>query len=133
MAQATMTPDEVMNAARERFKESLADIEQRRNALAEEERALRQENRAVEAYWSVKEGKPASTSRGNGGVRSPRGARSQTILAMIAGSDGMTRAQILEETGVKGDKKQEGSISNALTNMKKKGELTLTGGVYRAI
>ena len=62
-----------------------------------------------------------------------RGARSETLLAMISGTAGMTRAQILDATGTKGDKAQEGAISNALTNMKKKGTLALEGGVYTAL
>ena len=45
--------------------------------------------------------------------------------------NGLPRAAILEQMGAT-EKKQQQSISNALANLKKKGELTAVDGVYKA-
>lgn len=132
MAQA-QSVDEVMTAERERFKEAMANIEERRRALDEEERQLKQNNRAVEAYWAVKEGRPSRSSTSTGATsRVPRGQRSERLLAIIANSDGINRAQILEQMQAKGDKAEESRVSSTLTQLKKTGKIGLNGGLYRA-
>ena len=100
------------------------------------------EMRAIEAYVAAKEGRApipafakeppkgqASRRRGVG----RRGGIRDEILALIKGeSQGMTRADIIEKKGVRGDKSGEQSISNALTNMKKAGQVTQDNGRYLA-
>jgi len=52
--------------------------------------------------------------------RAPRGERRQQVLELIqANPDGLTRGEILERLGAKGEKAAEQSISNALHNMLK--------------
>lgn len=122
---------EVFKEERQRLAKAIADVDSRMKALNEEAAGYKRELAAIDAYERTRTGNsaPASTSS----PRAARGSRSETLLALIAGNaGGMTRAQILEDTGAKGNKSQEGSISNALTTMKKAGKLTLDGGVYRA-
>ena len=119
----------VMQQERDRLTAALVDVDTRMAALRDEQMGYERELKAIDAYERAKAGKPQATPSG----RSPRGARSDTLIAMIAGSaKGMTRAQILEEVGAKGNKAQEGSISNALSILKKKGRVTLKDGVYKA-
>jgi hypothetical protein len=67
------------------------------------------------------------------GTRSPRkGGVSDQVLAVIKASpDGLARAGVLAALNAS-DVKAEQSISNALSNLKKKGLLTAENGVYRA-
>ena len=67
-------------------------------------------------------------------TRSPRkGGISEQVLAVIkASAEGLTRAGVLAALNAD-DTKAEQSISNALSNLKKKGQLTANGGVYKAV
>jgi hypothetical protein len=49
-----------------------------------------------------------------------------------AGTDGATRAELLETLKVKGDAAGEKSVSNALSNLKKSGALLHEGNRYVA-
>jgi hypothetical protein len=49
-----------------------------------------------------------------------------------AGADGITRATLLEQLGVKGEKSGEQSVSNALSALNKAQKITLANGVYTA-
>lgn len=123
---------EMMATERERLNTALSEVADKIAALNEEAAGYRRELSAIDAYERAKTGTSNGARTGNG-TRSPRGAKQETLFSLIQGSgDGMTRAQILEAVGVKGDKKAEGSISNALTNMKKAGKIGLNDGIYRA-
>jgi hypothetical protein len=114
---------------RERLQKLRADAVERRQTIDAEIADIDREMRAIAAYETAKHGRSSSGTTATG--RAPRGAQQETLLAMIGGrKGGMKRADILEEVGVKGDKKREASVSNALTNMKKAGKLNLDGGVY---
>jgi hypothetical protein len=96
------------------------------NEIAEIDR----EFEAIKAYEVVKAGKAqkgAAASK-EPGQRARRGERQQEVLDLIGQHpDGLTRSEILERLGVKGDKKAEASISNALNNLKKTGRLGSEG------
>lgn len=79
----------------------------------------------IEAYFAAM-GKEAPKG---GGRRS--GVREGVRELIAAHPDGLTRDAILVEMGVKGDKSASNSVSNALTNLKKQGVLTLKDRVYR--
>jgi hypothetical protein len=72
---------------------------------------------AVDAYEAAKTGKAPRQSRGRGrkasGTR--RGSRREELLKVIGSGKGLTRGEILEKMGLKGNKTGEMSISNALT------------------
>jgi hypothetical protein len=123
---------DLMTAERERLNKLIAEVGTKVQALNEEAAGYKRELAAIDAYERAKNGGTISGSR-RGGNRAARGSRSETLLALIQGTpDGMTRSQILDAVGAKGNKSQEGSISNALTTMKKKGTLALQDGVYTA-
>lgn len=67
-------------------------------------------------------------------TRSPRkgGVSEQVLAAIAAVPEGLPRAGVLSALGAN-DTKAEQSISNALSNLKKAGKLTVEGGVYKTI
>ena len=69
---------------------------------------------------------PAKTGRRQ---RRP-GQRAAVIAAIAKHTDGIARADLLEELGVKGDKSGEGSVSNALAALKKAGTVGYKDGKY---
>lgn len=72
----------------------------------------------------------ATTSTSTGGRRT---GVAQEVLALVKSApNGLPRAAILEQMGAS-EKKQQQSISNALSNLKKKGQLAADNGVYTAI
>lgn len=68
------------------------------------------------------------------GARAPRGSRRQDIITALSGAaNGMTRGELLEHFGLKGDKSGAMSISNALTNLTKGNQISREGGRYYAV
>ena len=80
--------------------------------------------------YRLVEGTAAAKPTGTGRRRS--GIRAEVLDALKASPQGMPRAMLLEEMGVKGDKSGEQSVSNALSALKKSGEITNDEGVYKA-
>ena len=62
--------------------------------------------------------------------RARRGSIRDGVLKTVKAFPKINRADILEKTGVKGDKTGEQSVSNALAALKKAGVITLTNGAY---
>ena len=60
------------------------------------------------------------------------GIRDEVLAKVKAHPDGIARAVLLDEMGVRGDKSGEQSVSNALASLKKAGTITADGGVYKA-
>jgi hypothetical protein len=93
--------------------------------LEEKLGAVNRELAAIEAYEAAKTGKaPARQSatrrtgtRKTSGTRS--GSKRDELLKLIRGNDGLTRAELLEKMGMKGNKSGEMSVSNALTALTK--------------
>ena len=85
-------------------------------------------------HYRLVEGGTTTATRSAPTTRSPRkGGISEQVLAVIKASpDGLARAGVLAALEAS-DTKAEQSISNALSNLKKKGELTAEGGVYKAV
>ena len=89
------------------------------------------EMRAITAYEQAKTDKPARAPKASKGIRAPRGAKREELLALIRQHPGIARGAIIEQLGVKGDKGQEQGISNALSVMRKAGTITADDGKYR--
>lgn len=86
---------------------------------------------AISAYEAVKTGKPAAKPKGS--QRSMRrGSKRDELMALIRDSSGISRGEILERMGLKGDKAGEMSVSNALTALVKANAVTRDGGKYQA-
>ena len=78
---------------------------------------------AVRAYFSTRDGKPPSKKRG-------ASVRAQ-ILALIK-SQPMTRADVITALGYQDKKGKQQTVSNTLSALKKKGDVTLKDGTYSA-
>ena len=102
-------------------------------ALATAEKAIADLNN-LGFHYRLVEGGTTTATRSAPTTRSPRkGGISEQVLAVIKASpDGLARAGVLAALEAS-DTKAEQSISNALSNLKKKGELTAENGVYKAV
>jgi hypothetical protein len=96
------------------------------NRLAEIDR----EFQAIEAYQTAKTGKPSGGQRMQTQRRGRRGSRREELLSLIREGNGLSRREILERVGVKGDKSGEMSVSNALTALAKGNQVRREGGKY---
>lgn len=85
---------------------------------------------AISAYERAKSGKPARQPKAAKNTRAPRGAKREELLSLIEDSPNLTRGEIIEKLGIKGDKAQEQSISNALATLKKAGVIAANDGKY---
>ncbi len=97
---------------------------------------INREFAAIEAYEAAKSGKAVSARGGgvSGGRRrqARRGSRREALLELIKGAAGLSRGEILERMGLKGDKSGEMSVSNALTALTKSDQVRREGGKYLA-
>jgi hypothetical protein len=75
--------------------------------------AVNREFAAIEAYEAAKKAPAARGRKAATGTR--KRSKRDGILAALAGSPGMTRGELIEKLGMKGDKSHEMSVSNALT------------------
>ena len=97
--------------------------------------AINNELRAIDAYESAKSGKaaaPARRARGAARGTTRRGSRREGLMALMReNAAGLTRGEILEKMGLKGNKSGEMSISNALTALTKAGQVSRQDGGER--
>lgn len=91
--------------------------------------AIDQELAAIDAYEKAKSGK--AVSKANGITRrARRGSRREEITNLVRETGGLSRGELIERLGVKGDKSGEMSISNALTALTKSNQLARHDGKY---
>lgn len=79
-------------------------------------------------HYNLLETDTVAVSTGRGQRRT--GIRDEVHENVAKAKDGITRADLLEQMGAKGDKSTEQSISNALSALKKAGTINLTDGLY---
>ena len=127
--------------------ETEAFITRQREALLNQRQELLNQQRVLQEQldqldemltkFDVFEGKYAN----RGGARKPvtrrapggrRGSRSEGLLQVIRVGNGLTRGEILERMGLKGNKAGEMSVSNALTALTKSNHLRRDGRKYLA-
>ena len=94
--------------------------------------AVNREFAAIGAYETAKTGKAARQASAGRQSRTRRGSRREALLEIIRQSDGLSRGEILERMGLKGDKSGEMSVSNALTALTKSNQVRREDGKYRA-
>jgi hypothetical protein len=96
--------------------------------------AINNEMRAIDAYEAAKSGKaaPARATTSRRAPQSRKGSRREELLNVIKSGDGLSRGEILEKMGLKGDKSGEMSVSNALTALTKGNLVRRDGGKYLA-
>jgi hypothetical protein len=96
--------------------------------LAKQIADVDRELEAVDAYEAAKTGKTSRQSRGRGRQASSTrrgrgGSKREGLIKLITGSKGLTRGEILEKMGLKGNKAGEMSVSNALTALTKSNQI----------
>jgi hypothetical protein len=124
---------DVMQQERERLTRERQDILNQQRELESKLAEINREFAAVDAYESAKSGKAAATTRQKAGTRrqARRGSRREALLQVIQSSTvGLSRGEILERMGLKGDKSGEMSVSNALTALTKSNHVSRREGKY---
>ena len=94
--------------------------------------AINRELRAIDAYEAAKSGKAPATAARRRAPQARRGSRRDQLLQVITDGNGLTRGEILEKMGLKGDKTGEMSVSNALTALTKANQVARRDGKYVA-
>ena len=117
---------------RERLRAEREQVFSQQEELQRKLDAINREFAAIEAYNTAKTGKNARQAAADRQPRARRGSRREALLELIRQSDGLSRGEILERMGLKGDKSGETSVSNALTALTKSNQVRREGGKYRA-
>jgi len=125
-----------INQERERLSGEREQIFNQQKGLQKKLDEINREFQAIEAYESAKTGKAArpATGKGSRGPRQGRrGSKREGILQAIKqAAGGLSRGELLQSLGLKGDKSGEMSVSNALTALTKSNQVRRDGGKYRA-
>ncbi len=127
---------EVMKDERERLHREREGVFTQQQELETKLKDINRELAAIDAYEAAKTGKQAAlqprSARG-GRRQARRGSRREALLQLISQNpDGLSRGEILERMGLKGDKSGEMSVSNALTALTKSNQVSRSGGKYRS-
>ncbi len=98
---------------------------------------INRELAAIDAYEAAKSGKtPAAARQARGARARPqarRGSKREALMQVIKDNPtGLTRGEILDRMGLKGDKSGEMSVSNSLTAMTKAKQVMRRDGRYVA-
>jgi hypothetical protein len=117
---------------RERLRTEREQIFSQQKELQRKLDTVNREFAAIEVYETAKTGKNARQVPASRQPRVRRGSRREALLEIIRQSDGLSRGEILERMGLKGDKSGEMSVSNALTTLTKSNQVHREGGKYRA-
>ena len=125
-----------INQERERLSGEREQIFNQQKGLQKKLDEINREFQAIEAYESAKTGKAArpATGKGSRGPRQGRrGSKREGILQAIKqAAGGLSRGELLQSLGLKGDKSGEMSVSNALTALTKSNQVRRDGGKYHA-
>src|SRR3954462_8720884 len=115
---------------RDRLRAEREQIFSQQKELQRKLDAVNREFAAIEAYETAKTGKAARQAPAGRQPRGRRGSRREALLELIRQGDGLSRREILERMGLKGDKAGEMSVSNALTALSKSNQVRREGGKY---
>src|SRR4051812_14644212 len=130
---ATMSDDrfsDYITRERERLSREREEIASQRRELDTRLTAIDREFQALDAYQAAKTGKPSAGRRAQPQRQARRGSRREELLNLIRDGNGLSRGDILERMGLKGDKSGEMSVSNALTVLSKSNRVRREGGKY---
>ena len=115
---------------RDRLSRERKEVSDQKRALDNQLAAIDREFQALDAYQTAKTGKPSGGRRIQTQRRAPRGSRREGLLNLIRDGNGLSRGDILERMGLKGDKSGETSVSNALNILIKRNQVRREGGKY---
>jgi hypothetical protein len=121
-----------MTRERDRLRAEREQVFEQQKELQRKLDEINREFTAIEAYEAAKTGKAARSGGVSTGrqTRVRRGSRREELLNLIREGNGLSRGQILERMGLKGDKSGEMSVSNALTALTKRNQVRREGGKY---
>jgi hypothetical protein len=121
-----------MSRERDRLRAQREQVFTQQEELQRKLDEINREFAAIEAYETAKTGKAARGASVSAGrpQRARRGSRREELLNLIRQGNGLSRGEILERMGLKGDKSGEMSVSNALTALTKRHEVRREGGKY---
>ena len=88
------------------------------------------EFQAINAYAAAKTGKVVRQTRLTRTRRTRLGSKRDDLLRVIGEGNGLSRGEIIQKMGLKGDKAGEMSISNALTALTKSNQVRREDGKY---
>ncbi|MGE3280030.1 MAG: hypothetical protein AB7O13_03335 [Alphaproteobacteria bacterium] len=123
---------EFITRERERLRAEREQVFNQQEELQRRLDAINREFAAIEAYETAKTGKAARQTPPGRQRQARRGSRREALLELIRQGDGLSRGELLERMGLKGDKSGEMSVSNALTALTKSNQVRREGGKYRA-
>ena len=123
---------EFISRERDRLRAEREQVFNQQEELQRKLDAVNREFAAMEAYETTKTGKATRQTPASRQPRARRGSRREALLELIRQSDGLSRGELLERIGLKGDKSGEMSVSNALTALTKSNQVRREGGKYRA-
>ena len=114
---------------RERLNKEREEISKQQHELELKLDAVNRELAAIDAYEAAKSGKPRAPVKQVRASRAPsrgrRGSKREALVQLIQQNpSGLTRGEILDKMGLKGDKSGEMSISNALTALIKANQVS---------
>ena len=119
---------------RERLGRQRTDALSKKAELDKELQSIEREMAAITAYERAKAGKPATSTPQPARRTGRRSGRRQEVIDLLKDSPGgLSRREILERLDVKGERREEQSVSNALSALKKAGQLGQEGGKYLAV
>jgi hypothetical protein len=124
---------EFISRERDRLRAEREQVFNQQEELQRKLDAVNREFAAMEAYETTKTGKVTRQTAASRQPRARRGSRREALLELIRQSDGLSRGELLERMGLKGDKSGEMSVSNALTALTKSNQVHREGGKYRAM
>jgi len=123
--------------------ETQAFITKQREALLQQREAIFNQQQELQRQlddvnemlrkFDTFEGKATSTrspARARRTTTTRRGSKREALLRVIRENDGLSRGEILEKMGLKGDKSGEMSVSNALTALTKSQHVVRREGKY---
>ena len=122
---------------RERLHAEREQIINQQHELEGKLAGINRELAAIDAYEAAKTGRAPVAARQPRGARARpqarRGSRPEALMQVIKDDpSGLTRGEILERMGLKGDKSGEMSVSNALTALTKANQVARREGRYVA-
>ena len=138
---------DIMQRERERLNREREEILNQQKDLENKLTEINHEFAAIDAYEAAKTGKvatprrqqPSSQKSGapikqlsvDTGARPQTGTRREAILQVIEKNPGgLSRGEILERIGLKGNKSAQKSVSNALTALTKNSQVLRRDGKY---
>ena len=135
---------DIMQRERERLNREREEIVNQQKDLENKLTEVNHELAAIDAYEAAKTGKAATPSRRLRGseamikklsaeprARAQAGSRREALLKIIGENpNGLSRGEIFECMGLKGNKSAEKSVSNALTALTKSNRVSRRDGKY---